>query len=73
MLVFWFPLTSLRDDNSWGLAMLPYQMKCLAGAPLALVNGTYTDKFLVYHSVLHSTTVGPVTLDSALVNPEIET
>lgn len=73
MLVFWFPLTSLRDDTSWGLAMLPYQVKCLTGAPLAFVNGTYTDKFLVCHSVLHNTTDGPVALDSALVNPEIET
>lgn len=34
-----------------GLAMLPYQVKCPAGAPLALVNRTYDEKFLVCHSV----------------------
>lgn len=43
--------------------MLPYQVKCLAGAPLALVNGTYTDKFLVCragHCSLQSSTVPPM-------------
>lgn len=30
--------------------MLPYQVECLVWAPLALVNGSYTDKLVVCHS-----------------------